>query len=70
MPIMDGWSFVAQYRRTAKKGARIVLLTANSAAPDIARTLEADGYIIKPFSIDDLIAMVARELPSRELLEN
>jgi two-component system, chemotaxis family, chemotaxis protein CheY len=70
MPIMDGWSFVAQYRRTAKKGARIVLLTANSAAPDIARTLEADGYIVKPFSIDDLIAMVARELPSRELQEN
>jgi CheY-like chemotaxis protein len=25
MPIMDGWSFVAQYRRTAKAGGRIVL---------------------------------------------
>ncbi|TMB75518.1 MAG: response regulator, partial [Chloroflexi bacterium] len=23
MPIMDGWSFVAQYRRSAKQGARI-----------------------------------------------
>src|SRR6202008_3560707 len=42
MPIIDGWSFVRQYRRTARKGARIVLLTANGAAPDIARSLEAD----------------------------
>lgn len=66
MPIMDGWSFVAQYRRTAKKGARIVLLTGNAMAPDIARTLEADGYITKPFSVDDLVATVARELPEGE----
>lgn len=67
MPIMDGWSFVGQYRRTAKQGARIVLLTANTSAAEIARTLEADGYIIKPFSIDDLVATVARELPPAEL---
>ena len=39
-------------------------------APDIARTLEADGYITKPFSVDDLVATVARELPARELLEH
>jgi len=24
MPIMDGWSFVTQYRRAAKAGGRIV----------------------------------------------
>jgi CheY-like chemotaxis protein len=64
MPIMDGWSFVAQYRRMAKRSARIVLLTGNASAPDIARTLEADGYVTKPFSADDLIATVARELPA------
>ena len=70
MPIMDGWSFVGQYRRTAKKGARIVLLTANTSAADIARSLQADGYIVKPFAIDDLVATVARELPSSELQEH
>jgi len=62
MPIMDGWSFVAQYRRSAKQGARIVLLTGNQHAPQIAHALQADGYITKPFDIDDLIAMVGREL--------
>jgi len=32
MPIMDGWSFVSQYRRIANEGARIVLFTANAHA--------------------------------------
>ena len=32
MPIMDGWSFVWQYRRMARQGARIVLLTGNPSA--------------------------------------
>ncbi len=62
MPIMDGWPFVAQYRRIAKHDARIVLLTGNASAPEIARTLGADGYITKPFDMKDLVAMVGREL--------
>src|SRR5438132_5183138 len=63
MPIMDGWSFVSQYRRISRTGARIVLLTGNPSAADIADTLEADGYITKPFELNDLVAAVARELP-------
>jgi len=63
MPIMDGWSFLGQYRRNGKTSARIVLLTGNPHAPEIARNLGADGYLSKPFEIDDLIGVVARELP-------
>ena len=63
MPIMDGWSFVSQYRRSAKADARIVLLTGNSHAPEIAETLSADGYVTKPFDLADLISVVRRELP-------
>lgn len=62
MPIMDGWSFVAQYRRIARRGARIVLLTGNPSASEIARTLGADGYITKPFEMKDLLTVVGREL--------
>src|SRR5437588_13022763 len=58
MPIMDGWSFVWQYRRMARQGARIVLLTGNPSAADIAHTLAADGYPPKPFNVDDLVATV------------
>jgi CheY-like chemotaxis protein len=63
MPIMDGWSFVGQFRRDVKSSARIVLLTGNPQAPEIARNLGADGYLSKPFEIDDLIGVVRRELP-------
>jgi CheY-like chemotaxis protein len=63
MPIMDGWSFVAQYRRSVRSEARIVLLTGNSHAPEIAETLSADGYVTKPFDLADLMAVVRRELP-------
>ena len=63
MPIMDGWSFVSQYRRNAKADARIVLLTGNSHAPEIAETLSADGYVTKPFDLADLMSVVRRELP-------
>jgi DNA-binding response OmpR family regulator len=65
MPIMDGWSFASQYRRTAKQGARIMLLTGNPHASEIARQLGADGYIAKPFTIDDLIGKVRAELPDQ-----
>ena len=65
MPIMDGWSFVAQYRRMAKESARVVLLTANPQAQEIARTLGADGYITKPFDVDELVLIVGREIAAR-----
>ena len=62
MPIMDGWSFVAQYRRNARAGARILLLTSNPHAPEIAQTLHADGYIQKPFDIGQLVDVIQKEL--------
>ncbi len=62
MPIMDGWSFAAQYRRIAKEGARILLLTVNPHAAEIARNLGADGVIAKPFENEGLLAAVRAEL--------
>ena len=62
MPIMDGFSFATQYRRTAPNGAGIVLLTGNPQAADIARSLGADGVIRKPFTLDELLTAVEREL--------
>lgn len=62
MPIMDGWSFVSLYRRRARADARIILFTGNAHAAEIAKTLGADGYIMKPFDVADLVGMVGREL--------
>ena len=58
MPIMDGWSFVEQYRRVAVEPAAIVVM---SAAPDlaaIAEQLGADGHLKKPFDLEVLGATV------------
>lgn len=59
MPIMDGWSFARQYRKSAQAHARIVLLTGNAQAPAIARDLGADAYLTKPFENEHLLAVVA-----------
>jgi DNA-binding response OmpR family regulator len=56
MPIMDGWSFVSQYRRGASPSARIILLTGHPNGRDISNNLGADGYVAKPFELSALIA--------------
>ena len=63
MPIMDGWSFVTQYRRIAKESAKIVLLTGHPQAADIARSLSADGFIQKPFDLERFVEAIERVLP-------
>jgi CheY-like chemotaxis protein len=62
MPIMDGWSFVEQYRRSADRGTKIVLL---SAVPDLAAQAErvgADAYVQKPFDLERVRATIANAL--------
>jgi CheY-like chemotaxis protein len=67
MPIMDGWSFVQQYRRVAVVPAAIVLMSAASDLPTIARQLGADGYLLKPFDLGTLDTCVATQLDRRSM---
>lgn len=62
MPIMDGWSFVEQYRRVSVAPAAIVLMSANPDLPGIAQHLGADDHLRKPFDLDELRACVATRL--------
>ncbi|HEX9494633.1 MAG TPA: response regulator [Candidatus Limnocylindria bacterium] len=59
MPIMDGWSFVQQYRRLAAAPAHIVVMSAAADAPNIATQLGVDGYLRKPFDLASLFTCVA-----------
>ena len=59
MPIMDGWSFVQQYRRASSAPAAIILMSANPDLPGIAQQLGADGHLRKPFDLAELRACVA-----------
>jgi CheY-like chemotaxis protein len=62
MPIMDGWSFVQQYRRVAHPPAAIVLMSGAAGLPAIASQLGADGHLTKPFDIADLQRAVTARL--------
>ena len=70
MPIMDGWSFVQQYRRVAGVPARVVVMSAAGDLAHIASQLGADGHLKKPFDLNQLHALVAAELAKRPSARN
>lgn len=59
MPRMDGWQF-AQAARTRGLSAPIVVITAAGDAPRWAKEIGAEAYVSKPFSIAQLLEVVAR----------
>lgn len=58
MPIMDGWSFVDQYRRQARPPASVILLSALKDVEDSARRIGAAGFIKKPFELDHVLSQI------------
>lgn len=59
MPIMDGWA-VARALRTQGITVPIVVMTAAESAKRWADEVGAEGYLAKPFGLDDLLAAVER----------
>jgi len=62
MPGMDGWQFTRQYRRQGSKHAPIIAVTAAENAASRAAEIGAEGYLAKPFGLDELSLMVHRYL--------
>jgi CheY-like chemotaxis protein len=60
MPVMDGWTFAKKYRQQAGPHAPIVVITAATDAGQRAAEIEADGFLGKPFDLDDLLGLVSR----------
>jgi DNA-binding response OmpR family regulator len=62
LPVMDGLEVARRVRKTSN--VPIVILTAREAITDRVQGLEAgaDDYIVKPFSIEELIARVRAHL--------
>jgi len=58
MPVMDGWEFARQYRAKPEPHAPIVVLTAARDAADRAAEIDADGYLGKPFDVEELLMLV------------
>jgi len=66
MPVMDGWRFANLYRDGRASPAPIVVLTAAQDVAQRANEIEADGYLGKPFDLDELLAIIHRFDPAAE----
>lgn len=60
MPGMDGWQFAREFRAKHGRAAPIIVMTAAEDAKKRAEEICAEGYLGKPFNIDDLIDIVKR----------
>jgi two-component system OmpR family response regulator len=63
MPRMSGWEFVREFRAAYDHAVPIILFTAARDPRQHAVEIAADGYLAKPFEMDDLLAIVSRYLP-------
>ncbi len=59
MPDRDGWSVIADLRRSGKE-TPVLFLTAKDALDDKVKGLElgADDYMVKPFAFSELLARI------------
>ncbi len=60
MPVMDGWEFARRYRSVPAPHAPIVIVTAALDVAKDAKEIGADGFLAKPFQLDELVALVER----------
>ena len=60
MPGVDGWGFAHEYRQRPGPHAPIVVVTAAVDAAESAAEIAAEGYLAKPFDLDDLLQVVSR----------
>ncbi len=70
MPELDGFAATAAWRQEEARRllprTPVVALTASAVDDDRARCLAAgmDDYLVKPFEMDELLAVVTRHLPA------
>jgi DNA-binding response OmpR family regulator len=60
MPVLDGHSFLKAYRRRPEPHAAVIALTAAQYDAAKSAAVDAEGFLTKPFSLDELIEMVRR----------
>jgi CheY-like chemotaxis protein len=58
MPNVDGWQVLEELRAAAGRQTAVVVMTAGYEAQDRALSSGAQGFLGKPFELDDLIGTV------------
>ena len=59
MPVMSGWQFATQYHASPAPHAALLLLSAHQDVPEATERLGAQGFIRKPFHLDQLLDIIA-----------
>jgi CheY-like chemotaxis protein len=59
MPIMDGWAFATTYRARPGPHTPLIVMTAAHDAAQRAAEIQAQEFLVKPFSIERLLAVIA-----------
>lgn len=62
MPGMNGWEFAREFQTRHGRACPIVVVTAAENARRRAQEIGADGWLSKPFDLDEVLALVARFL--------
>jgi CheY-like chemotaxis protein len=60
MPRMNGWEFAAEFRARWNRSCPIVVVTAAENARLRAEEVGADGWLEKPFELEDVVRAVER----------
>src|SRR5262245_44354579 len=63
MPVMDGWEFRRRLHRHPASDTPVILLSADRDLPRKADAMHADGFLAKPFELDELVDQVRRFAP-------
>jgi CheY-like chemotaxis protein len=58
----DGEHFVERYRRLPQASARLIAVSGIANLEQEATRIGADGFLTKPFEIDDLLSTVSRAM--------
>jgi DNA-binding response OmpR family regulator len=69
LPIEDGEMFLREFRRRWRQSeVPVILLSASTARNDIARRLDVEATLAKPFSVEDLKELVTTLTRDREAI--
>lgn len=72
MPMLDGYGFITQIKKTELAGIPIIFLSAKAERGDerLGMSLGADDYITKPFTANEVIDSVKTRLEKSKYLKN
>ena len=63
MPVMTGCEFAEEFRARYGRKIPLIMMTAAGDLMQRAAGIDAQGWIAKPFSLEDLLSLIQKNLP-------